>query len=278
MFECAGTACGEDFGKLTYSNDNPDTRIVVDKVNQTRGYLIEAMLEYVKDVRYALLKKTTLAGDSYVAVYIASMTGGSLAIRRRLSPATSDVLIERSSPSRSSRKSSPSRLARSRPRSRATSARVLRHIYFDFNKADLKPESDAQLAEMANYLAKSTARMFVVGHTDNVSELDYNLALSQKRAQAVVAALTGKYKDRATARLTARSVARLSTSPPTAKTQAAPRTGGWRWWNREASSRRVRNNRAPTGTAPIPRLRRRADGRMRRRPGTCRRVSADASG
>ena len=65
-FECAGDACGEGFAKLKYNGDNPDSRVVVDKASQTRSYLMRAMLEYVKEVRYALMKKSTAAGDSYV--------------------------------------------------------------------------------------------------------------------------------------------------------------------------------------------------------------------
>ena len=210
VFECAGTACGEDFGKLTYSSDNPDTRIVVDKVSQVRGYLIEAMLEYVKDVRYALLKKTTPAGDSYVAVYIASMTGGSRGDSSAAVTGYEGVLIEAVEPKPIEQKIVTVKASEIATQIASDGRAVFYGIYFDFNKADLKPESDTQLAEMANYLAKNpTAKMFVVGHTDNVGGLDYNLALSQKRAQAVVAALTGKYKI-APARLVARGVGPLS--------------------------------------------------------------------
>ncbi len=209
-FECAGTACGEDFGKLTYSSDNPDTRIVVDKAGQIRSYLTDAMLEYVKDVRYALLKKTTPAGDSYVGVYVAVMTGGS---RGDFSDAVSGhegILVEAVEPKPIEQKIVTVTASEIQTKIAADGRAVFYGIYFDFNKADLKPESDPQLAEMANYLTKNpAAKMFVVGHTDNVGGLDYNMALSQKRAQAVVAALTGKYKI-AAARLVARGVGPLS--------------------------------------------------------------------
>ncbi len=68
-------------------------------------------------------------------------------------------------------------------------------IYFDTGKSELKPESKAQLDEMAKLLQGSMAlRVFIVGHTDNQGALDANLALSRARAQAVVDALVKNYK------------------------------------------------------------------------------------
>jgi len=64
-------------------------------------------------------------------------------------------------------------------------------ILFDTGKTELKPESNAQLDQMAAVLkAQPALKVFIVGHTDNVGSLDANLKLSQGRAQAVVAALT----------------------------------------------------------------------------------------
>jgi outer membrane protein OmpA-like peptidoglycan-associated protein len=67
---------------------------------------------------------------------------------------------------------------------------VLYNILFDFDKADLKPESRPQLAEIAKLLQANPAlRLHVVGHTDNQGQLAYNMDLSRRRAQAVVQAL-----------------------------------------------------------------------------------------
>ena len=66
-------------------------------------------------------------------------------------------------------------------------------IYFDTGKADLKPESDATLAEIIKLLNNdSSLKLYVVGHTDNVGQFDYNIKLSQQRAASVVQALVGK--------------------------------------------------------------------------------------
>jgi OOP family OmpA-OmpF porin len=68
-------------------------------------------------------------------------------------------------------------------------------IYFDFNKSDIKPESESALNEIAKLLAGNpNLKVFIVGHTDNVGGIDYNMKLSQARADAVVKALTTKYK------------------------------------------------------------------------------------
>jgi outer membrane protein OmpA-like peptidoglycan-associated protein len=75
-------------------------------------------------------------------------------------------------------------------------------IYFDFNKSDLKPESDPTLEQITRLLKKQSAlKLLVVGHTDNVGSFSFNMDLSQRRAASVVNALGTRYgisKDRLT--------------------------------------------------------------------------------
>jgi outer membrane protein OmpA-like peptidoglycan-associated protein len=67
-------------------------------------------------------------------------------------------------------------------------------IHFDFDSAALQPASDPQLAELAALMAaRPGLEAIVVGHTDGQGAFDYNLALSQRRAQAVVDALVGRH-------------------------------------------------------------------------------------
>lgn len=63
-------------------------------------------------------------------------------------------------------------------------------IYFDTDKATIKPNSKPTLTEIARFLkAHPKLAIIVVGHTDNQGKLDYNTALSRRRAKAVVQAL-----------------------------------------------------------------------------------------
>lgn len=67
-------------------------------------------------------------------------------------------------------------------------------IYFDFNKADVKPESEPTLKEIANLLKQNPKLdLYIVGHTDNVGSFNANMDLSQRRAEAVLQVLTTKY-------------------------------------------------------------------------------------
>lgn len=80
-------------------------------------------------------------------------------------------------------------------------------IYFDTGKAEIKPESKPQLEEMHKLLSQNPAlKVFIVGHTDNQGTLEGNIALSQKRAEAIVTALARDYKVSAS-RLAAKGVA-----------------------------------------------------------------------
>ncbi len=67
-------------------------------------------------------------------------------------------------------------------------------ILFDFNKAEVKPESQPQLAAIAELLTRNPGlKLDVVGHTDNQGGAGYNLKLSDMRAFSVVAELSLRY-------------------------------------------------------------------------------------
>jgi len=67
-------------------------------------------------------------------------------------------------------------------------------IYFDFDKADIKPQSKSTLDEVGKLLTNDPSlRLQVVGHTDNQGTAEYNNKLSMRRAQAVVKELTTTY-------------------------------------------------------------------------------------
>lgn len=72
-------------------------------------------------------------------------------------------------------------------------------IYFDVNKAVIKPESEAAIKEIADYLTKNPkAPIFIVGHTDNTGDYTKNIALSKERAKAIKTNLVTKHKIPAT--------------------------------------------------------------------------------
>jgi outer membrane protein OmpA-like peptidoglycan-associated protein len=64
---------------------------------------------------------------------------------------------------------------------------VLRNIFFDFDKATLRPESSLELERLYQLLVDiPSLKIEVSGHTDNKGSAEYNKELSAKRAQSVV--------------------------------------------------------------------------------------------
>lgn len=70
---------------------------------------------------------------------------------------------------------------------------VLKNIFFDVNKYELMPESQAELDKVAQLLNDNpTLKIEIGGHTDNVGKPSDNLILSNNRAKAVINYLISK--------------------------------------------------------------------------------------
>ena len=66
-----------------------------------------------------------------------------------------------------------------------------RTIYFDYDSYVIKPEYQSVIASYARFIKSQSARKVAIeGHTDERGGREYNLALGQRRADAVLGALT----------------------------------------------------------------------------------------
>lgn len=70
--------------------------------------------------------------------------------------------------------------------SKAQPGALERVVYFDFDSFEIRPEFASVLEANAKYLAADGSRRLALeGHTDDRGGREYNLALGQKRAEAV---------------------------------------------------------------------------------------------
>ena len=77
---------------------------------------------------------------------------------------------------------------------RSTGHVAIYGINFDTGKATIKPESQQVIAEIAKLLkADPGLNLGVVGHTDDVGNVENNIKLSQDRAKAVLQALVSNH-------------------------------------------------------------------------------------
>lgn len=64
---------------------------------------------------------------------------------------------------------------------------VLRNIYFDFDKYDIRPDAALELTKVLAFLESNPeASIELSAHTDSRGSANYNMTLSQKRAEAAV--------------------------------------------------------------------------------------------
>jgi len=70
---------------------------------------------------------------------------------------------------------------------------ILKNIFFETNKFQLDPKSQAELDKIIQLLTENpTLKIEISGHTDNVGKPSDNLSLSNNRAKSVVTYLIGK--------------------------------------------------------------------------------------
>lgn len=216
MFQCSKAECGEEFHKL-----HAVPRALKPEgaaYNRERRDLTANVLEYVDpsaDQRLWVGEwKREGGGDVYASIYVATQTGGSMgnvssALKGRVLAIVE--VLETKAMQQNLAFVSADQIGGALGKDGRV---AIYGIYFDFDKADIKPESDKQLAEMASLL-KSTAglKVFIVGHTDNKGTLAYNTDLSQRRAEAVAKALAAKHGIAAD-RMVAKGVGPLSPLAP----------------------------------------------------------------
>ena len=150
-----------------------------------------ALTSDIGDQRYFAASVPQSAGDAYVTVqtyqliddlYCKALNGRTIALVHVLEPEERErkmVLVEAAAMEQS--------LA-------STGSIALYGILFDFDKAEIKPDSEPTLKEIAKLLTDDPElAVIVVGHTDNTGSFDYNLDLSSRRANAVRDALVSVY-------------------------------------------------------------------------------------
>lgn len=70
---------------------------------------------------------------------------------------------------------------------------IIENIFYDFDKATLRPESEEALDELVKLLADNpNITIEMASHTDRVGTQEYNLDLSERRAKAVIDYLISK--------------------------------------------------------------------------------------
>ena len=71
--------------------------------------------------------------------------------------------------------------------------KVLRNIYFVYNRASFREESYRELNQLERFMADNPDKQIQIeGHTDNIGPAAYNKDLSQRRANAVKDYLVNK--------------------------------------------------------------------------------------
>ena len=134
------------------------------------------------EIYYLSAKKTSGVGEIYLSVLVSPHSGGDGQRVRVIAAETKTMEMQMVD------------AEKMRLDIGTTGKVVLYGIYFDPDRASIKPESKAMLDEIAKLLgSQSSLKLIVVGHTDNSGRFDYNMDLSQRRARAVADALIAEY-------------------------------------------------------------------------------------
>lgn len=216
LFSCRDETCGGDNSRSTDGGGGRQSLLMkvfppadVKAAYKSNGYC--AVTDYITGLRYAAMRLPTSGGNAHAAIAVYSLKGGTYCEALKERTVVVVTLIEP--------KAREQRMVTvAAPEMNAALGRdgriVLYSILFDFDKAEIKPESKPQLYEIERLLQSSpNLRLHVVGHTDNQGQLTYNMDLSRRRSQSVVQALI-QVNGIAAGRLTGHGVGPLAPIAP----------------------------------------------------------------
>jgi outer membrane protein OmpA-like peptidoglycan-associated protein len=196
LFECKDKECGNgNIGNYIY----PSSKIPGGSTGSIGGCLIAPdSSDHISDQRYAVLE---IPGTgAFVSVFSYNITNTIFTSQCGSLVGRTAVVVDIVEPKAREQKMVAVQASDMASAISSTGKIALYGIYFDTNKADVKPESDGTLEQMTKLLKDSSSlRLLVVGHTDNVGGFTANMDLSQRRAASVASKLIGKYgigKDR----------------------------------------------------------------------------------
>ncbi|MBI4797178.1 MAG: DUF4892 domain-containing protein [Desulfarculus sp.] len=204
LYQCGYEQCGQRLAAYLYP---------LEAKLKNSGQISEYALEFPRDQQFLTAKLSRPQGDVYLMVYTA-VCGINNFKETYNHPITLLQIIETKPMATGMVKVDAEAMAKDIA---SKGSVAVYGIYFDHDKAEVKPESGEALQEIARLLqAQPALKVYLVGHTDNVGALGYNLDLSQRRAEATVKALASRHGI-AAARLTPKGVGPLA---PVATNQA----------------------------------------------------------
>lgn len=208
LFSCAKESCGRD-GRLGYVLYG--SKPLPPKTAKDAGLLVNDAFTGSSEERLLVAEKEDGPRRTFVQLLVATSFGFEVRGRKEAGPAVLLEVVEIGAMEERMVTVDASAMAEGIAE---TGSVALYGIYFDTDKAVVKPESAETIAEIAKLL-KSDGKLalYVVGHTDDQGSLDYNLGLSRRRAQAVVEELVRKHGIAAN-RLTPAGVAMLAPKAP----------------------------------------------------------------
>lgn len=195
LYQCAGDECGTrtnvplgeyylyPLGRRLKNTPPPGT-------GKPEGQVSEYALTGAKDQRFLTAKRASPEGEAYASVYVAT---GDFDLHKDTFGHAIVLLDVVETAAMESKMVTVDAGAMAKDVA-ATGHVALYGIYFDTDKADIKPESAPTIGEIAKLLEQDAKlTMYVVGHTDNVGGYEHNMGLSERRATAVVKELTTKH-------------------------------------------------------------------------------------
>jgi outer membrane protein OmpA-like peptidoglycan-associated protein len=184
LFKCSGEDECESYGTEIYRVLYPPTRTL------QSSELSKVAFNVPVEPRYLAATLSRPEGDIAVSLFVAKESGAAF-------PDTKDrvaVLLDVVETKPIEAKMVTVDAATMAKDISATGKVAIYGLYFDTDKADLKPESIPALDEIAKLLkGQPNLKVYIVGHTDNVGGFDYNMSLSQRRAKSVVDRLVQSY-------------------------------------------------------------------------------------